>query len=83
MKWAVSHKNVPNDMSPCHTKGRMGVRAHGCPHPSFGMIHALKKLTPPPKKKKLKSVSNQKISVQGTVDLWSYIFPIDKYSHTL
>ncbi len=22
-------------------------------------------------------------SVQGTVDLWSYIMPIDRYSHTL
>ncbi len=23
------------------------------------------------------------VSVQGTVDLWSYIMPIDRYSHTL
>ncbi len=26
---------------------------------------------------------NYAISVQGTVDLWSYILPIDRYSHTL
>ncbi len=25
----------------------------------------------------------QAVSVQGTVDLWSYIMPIDRYSHTL
>ncbi len=23
------------------------------------------------------------VSVQGTVDLWSHILPIDRYSHTL
>ncbi len=28
-------------------------------------------------------VENSYISVQGTVDLWSYILPIDRYSHML
>ncbi len=27
--------------------------------------------------------SQTQVSVQGTVDLWSYILPIDRYSHTL
>ncbi len=26
---------------------------------------------------------NKVFSVQGTVDLWSYIMPVDRYSHTL
>ncbi len=30
-----------------------------------------------------KVMRHHKISVQGTVDLWSYIIPIDRYSHTL
>ena len=33
--WAVSSKKVPNGLSRCHTKRRMGVC--GRPHPSFGM----------------------------------------------
>ncbi len=34
-KWAASCKKVPNGLSPCHAKRRMGVR--GPANPSFGM----------------------------------------------
>ena len=33
--WAASHKKVPNVLSRCHTKRRMGAR--GRAHPSYGM----------------------------------------------
>ncbi len=33
--WSALCKMVPNGLSQCHTKRRMGT--HGCAHPSFGM----------------------------------------------
>ena len=56
---AASHKKVPNVLSQCRTKRRMGT--HGRAHPSFGITP-----TPPPKKKSKKLVSYQK------KDGWAY-----------
>ncbi len=52
----ASHEKVPNGLSRCHTKKRMGVR--GCAHPSVSMSPTFQK------KKSKKSASYHKKDIR-------------------